>query len=182
LVFKCSEGQPGTENLKVQFRRSLALSRTIARRFTLAEQQQLQVCPVYCYVQAPDRQARFKHILVMEWIQGIALADLPDGLDPAFCQQFRIPTVPAIARKRQFWLHRCLDRNPQRQLLKIQTAYLFRRLAARGIRLYSLNQKNILATTQSETGQVQYLLIDTTADWSAPVSPLYNLVTYPFCW
>lgn len=181
LVLKCSEGQLGTENLSVQFRHSLDLSRKLARRFTLAEQQQLQICPVYCYVQAHDRQARFKHILVMEWIQGVAIAEIPDGLNPEFCQQFRIPSVAAIARKRRFWLHRWLDRNPQRQLLKIQTAYLFRRLAARGIRIYSLNQKNILATTQPETGQVQYILIDTTADWSAPVSPLYNLVTYPFC-
>jgi hypothetical protein len=67
-----------------------------------------------------------------------------------------------------------------RQLLKIQTLYLFRHLWQRGIKILSLNQKNILACSSPEGDRTHYVIIDPIPDYSLPVSPSYNLISSLF--
>lgn len=78
-------------------------------------------------------------------------------------------------------MHHSLDPDPQRQLLKIQSAYLFQRLSQKGIKILSLNQKNILAVSNPPSKQQQYVIIDPIADYCLPISPVYNLLTAQLC-
>jgi hypothetical protein len=54
-------------------------------------------------------------------------------------------------------------------------------LSERGIIIPSLNQKNILATLNTDNNQVQYVIIDPIADYYLPLSPAYNLLTGYLC-
>ena len=95
----------------------------------------------------------------MQWIVGETLGSSESGFSEEFCRAFNIPSLEDICRKPQFALHLRLDRNKKRQLLKIQTAYLFKRLWHKGIRILSLNQKNIIISKNPETAQNQYTII-----------------------
>jgi hypothetical protein len=103
------------------------------------------------------------------------------GLNTEFCQVFQIPSIAEIASKPQFKVHLLLDKDRQRQLLKIQTVYLFKRLQQKGINICGLNQKNILVRPSLEHSYAKYILIDLTTDWFPPISPLYNAVNYQLC-
>lgn len=181
LVLKCSQGKLQGGNLRHQFYRSQELAQTFAAKLTAQEQELLQVCPVYLYMQSNAEQDFFKQMLVMPRIEGKTLGEISTGFTEEFRQTFQIPSLEEIQHKFRFALHRLLDSQKQRQLLKIQTAYLFRYLWSRNIKILSLNQKNILAVTSSESTRVRYVIIDPVADYFAPISPLYNLITALLC-
>lgn len=181
LALKCSLGKVLTENLKNQFYRSIQLTQELETKFNVAEKHFLQICPVYLHVQIKSKTSVFKQILFMEWIVGETLGSSESGFCEDFCRVFNIPSLEEIRRKPQFALHRYLDRNKKRQLLKIQTAYLFKRLWHKGIKILSLNQKNILISKNPETSQNQYTIIDPVSNFSLPLSPLYNVFTSILC-
>jgi hypothetical protein len=181
LALKCSEGRWGAENPRKQFSRSIQLAWEFETRLTNQEKELLQICPVYLHLQTRVKSARFKKILFMPKIEGTTLGKTKAGFSPEFCQTFNIPDFQEIRRKFRFSLHRFLDPNQKRQLLKIQSAYLFQRLSERGITIFSLNQKNILATLNTNNKQVQYVIIDPIADYYLPISPVYNLLTGYLC-
>jgi hypothetical protein len=180
LVLKCSQGKLQGGNLRHQFYRSQELAQTFAAKLTAQEQELLQMCPVYLYMQS-NAEAFFKQVLVMPRIQGKTLGEIPTGFTEEFRRTFQIPSLEEIQHRFRFGLHRLLDSQKQRQLLKIQTTYLFRYLWSKDIRILSLNQKNILAVTSSESTKVRYVIIDPVADYFAPISPLYNLTTALLC-
>lgn len=177
LVLKGSRGYWGAEDLHKQFQRSLQLQAEFALKLTAEERQFLGICPVYLYVQS--RQQFLRQMLFMQRIEGPTLGQTQTGFHPKFCRVFGIPALEEIAEFPQFRLHRWLDRGQPRQLLKIQAAYLFERLQRRGITILSLNQKNVIETSQMQEGQ--YMIIDPIADYFPPVSPAYNLLTGWFC-
>lgn len=179
LVLKCSEGQPWAENLKRQFDRSMQLAQDFDVKLSYEESKLLKICPVYLHLRTSAEDAFFKQILFMQRIEGAVFGDTETGFDSEFCRVFNIPTFAEIRCEPRFALHRWLDRNKRRQLIKIQTAYLFQRLWQRGIRILSLNQKNILASTIDR--QLQYTIIDPVPDYARPISPAYNLLTSKFC-
>lgn len=179
LALKCSEGQFLAENLKRQFDRSLQLAQLCQQRLSREEQALLQVCPVYLHLQNRVDDALFKQILFMQRVEGITLAEVQSGFSEEFCRVFGIPTIDQIRHLPQFGLHRWLDRNRRRQLVKIQTAYLFRHLWKRGIRILSLNQRNVIVSGEGES--VRYTIIDPIPDYLKPASPLYNLLTSLLC-
>ncbi|NJL19820.1 MAG: hypothetical protein HC895_01760 [Leptolyngbyaceae cyanobacterium SM1_3_5] len=179
LALKCSQGQFLAEDLKRQFDRSLQLAQLCQQRLSREEQDLLQVCPVYLHLQNRVDDAFFKQILFMQRVEGTTLAEVRSGFSEAFCQIFQIPTIEQIRRLPQFALHLRLDRNQRRQLVKIQTAYLFRFLWQRGIRILSLNQRNIIVSGEGES--VRYTIIDPIPDYLKPASPLYNLLTSLLC-
>ncbi len=181
LALKCSEDRWGAENPRKQFSRSIQLAEEFETRLTNEEKALLQICPVYLHWQTRVKSALFKKILFMPKIEGTPLGKTQFGFTPEFCQTFKIPQFKDILRKFRFSLHRFLDPNQKRQLLKIQSAYLFQRLSERGITILSLNQKNILATINSNNNQVQYVIIDPIADYYLPISPAYNLLTGYLC-
>jgi hypothetical protein len=181
LALKCSLGTVFTENLRKQFYRSIQLSQDFEVKFNTTEKHFLKICPVYLHVQIKSKNSVFKQILFMQWIVGETLGSSESGFSEEFCQAFNIPSLEEIRRKPQFALHLYLDRNKKRQLLKIQTAYLFKYLWRKGIKILSLNQKNILISKNPETGQNQYIIIDPVSNFSLPLSPLYNAFTSALC-
>jgi len=181
LALKCSEGRWGAENPRKQFSRSIQLAWEFETRLTNQEKALLQICPVYLHFQTRLKSALFKKILFMPKIEGTPLGKTEVGFSLEFCQTFNIPDFREIRRKFRFSLHRFLDPDKKRQLLKIQSAYLFQRLSERGIIIPSLNQKNILATLNTNTKQVQYVIIDPITDYYLPISPVYNLLTAYLC-
>jgi hypothetical protein len=52
---------------------------------------------------------------------------------------------------------------------------------SKGIKIWSLNQKNVLLDSVVETGQTKYIIIDPTEDFFPPLSPLYNALTHQLC-
>jgi hypothetical protein len=181
LALKCSEDRWGAENPRKQFSRSIQLAWEFETRLTNQEKALLQICPVYLHFQTQVKSALFKKILFMPKIEGTPLGKTKAGFSPEFCQVFKIPNFKEILRKSRFSLHRFLDPDRKRQLLKIQSAYLFQRLSERGIIIPSLNQKNILATLNTNSKQAQYVIIDPIADYCLPISPIYNLLTGYLC-
>lgn len=179
LALKCSQGKFGTENLRKQFVRSMQLAIEFESKLDSEQNALLNICPVYLHFQTSNPKALFKQILFMKKIAGgISLGNTQTGFSERFCQAFKIPSLEQIQRKSQFGLHLSLDRDRQRQLLKIQTVYLFRRLWFKGIRILSLNQRNILVSQDNRVDR--YTIIDPIMDLS--ISPIYNLLTYPFCY
>lgn len=181
LVLKCSEGRWYAEDPRRQFFRSVELAWEFKTRLTEQEQALLQICPTYLHMQIHTCNALFKRVLFMPRIEGNPLGNTTIGLSPEFCQTFNIPDVNEIRRQTKFSLHRFLDPDQTRQLLKIQSAVLFHRLSQKGIKIFSLNQKNILARSIGSNRQTQYVIIDPIADYYLPISPIYNLVTSQFC-
>jgi hypothetical protein len=182
LALKCSRGQIWAENLRKQFYRSTQLAYEFATKLSDRERQLLEVCPVYLHFQSNRSSDFFKQVLWMPRLEGyIDLGQERAGFNAEFCQVFKIPSVEEIASKSQFKLHLLLDRDRKRQLLKIQTVYLFKRLQQRGINICSLNQKNILVSPISTNSHAKYILIDLTTDWFPPISPLYNALNYQLC-
>ncbi|MBD2090172.1 hypothetical protein H6F67_09930 [Microcoleus sp. FACHB-1515] len=179
LALKCSQGHFLAEDLKRQFDRSLQLAQLCQQRLSREEQDLLQVCPVYLHLQNRVNDAFFKQILFMQRVEGTTLAEVQTGFSEEFCRVFRIPTIDQIRQLPQFALHRWLDRNRRRQLVKIQTAYLFRYLWKRGIRILSLNQRNIIVSGEDDNSR--YTIIDPIPDYLKPASPLYNLLTSLLC-
>jgi hypothetical protein len=113
--------------------------------------------------------------------EAVTLGHSQTGFSAEFCEVFNIPSLDEIRRRHQFALHRYLDKNKRRQLLKIQTVYLFKRLLSKGIKICSLNQKNVLVDRALETGHTTYTIIDPIEDLFPPLSPLYNTVTMQLC-
>lgn len=181
LALKCSEGCWSAEDPRKQFFRSVDLAWEFQTKLTEQEKALLQICPAYLHYQTRSRNAHFKRVLFMPRIEGIPLGKTETGFSLEFCQTFNIPDFKTILRKFRFSLHRLLDPDQKRQLLKIQSAYLFQRLAKRGITILSLNQKNILATVNTSSKQTQYVIIDPVADYWLPISPTYNLLTSYLC-
>jgi hypothetical protein len=178
LALKCSQDKPLAENLRKQFHRSIQLAQDFEERLNSDQKALLQICPVYLYVKTSSPSSFFKQILFMKRVEGgTTLGNTKLGFSAEFCQVFKIPSLEEIRALPQFALHRYLDRDKQRQLLKIQTVYLFQRLWLKGIRIFSLNQKNILVSQDLNTGQTRYLIIDPIADYLLPISPLYNSLT-----
>lgn len=181
LALKCSEGRWSAENPRKQFFRSIQLAWEFETRLTNQEKALLQICPVYLHLQTRVKSSLFKKILFMPKIEGTPLGKTQVGFSPEFCQTFNIPDCKEILRKFRFSLHRFLDPNQKRQILKIQSAYLFQRLSERGITIFSLNQKNIMATLNRNDKQFKYIIIDPIADFYLPISPIYNLLTGYLC-
>ncbi|MDZ8187228.1 MAG: hypothetical protein RMX96_20570 [Nostoc sp. ChiSLP02] len=181
LALKCSEGRLGTENPRKQFFRSIQLAWEFETKLNEQEKALLQICPAYLHFQTGVRSALFKRVLFMPKIEGIPLGKTETGFSTEFCQTFNIPDLHEILRKFRFSLHRLVDRQQKRQLLKIQTTYLFQRLFEKGIKIFSLNQKNILATLNMSGNSIQYVIIDPIADYCLPISPAYNLLTAQLC-
>ncbi len=180
LALKCSENKPLAEDLRKQFYRSIQLAQNFEEQLNSDQKALLQICPVYLYVKTSSPSSFFKEILFMQRVEGgTTLGNTKLGFSAEFCQVFKIPSLEEIRTLSQFTLHRYLDRDKQRQLLKIQTVYLFQRLWLKGIRIFSLNQKNILVSQDSKTDQTRYLIIDPIADYFPPISPLYNSLTLP---
>jgi hypothetical protein len=181
LALKCSEGNFFADNLKQQFERSIQLALDFETKLSDREKELLKICPVYAYFQT-DEEVLFKQILFMQNIEsGKTLGDTKTGFNSEFCRVFQIPELEEIEQKTQFNVHFLLDKDKPRQILKIQTAYLFRRLLDKGISILSLNQKNILISQIRNSEPIEYTVIDPTVDWFAPLSPIYNLGTYFFC-
>ncbi len=182
LALKCSVGNPWAENLRKQFYRSIQFAQDFETRLNSSEKKLLQLCPVYLHVQSRDSDDFFKQILFMQKIEsGITLGHTETGFSQEFRQVFNIPSLEEISRNSRFILHLHLDKNKHRQLLKIQTVYLFHRLVSKGIKIWSLNQKNVLLDSVVETGQTKYIIIDPTEDFFPPLSPLYNALTHQLC-
>lgn len=182
LALKCSEGKFFADNLKQQFERSIQLALDFETKLNDREKELLKICPVYAYFQTDEKEVLFKQILFMQNIEsGKILGDTKTGFNSEFCRVFQIPKLEEIEQKSQFNVHFLLDKDKQRQILKIQTAYLFRRLLDKGISILSLNQKNILISQTRNSEPIEYTIIDPTVDWFAPLSPIYNLGTYFFC-
>jgi hypothetical protein len=182
LAIKCSQGKFGAENVRKQFYRTIQLEQDFETKLNIEERKLLQLCPVYLHFQTRQRNSFFKQVLVMPKVaEGVTLGHSQTGFSPEFCKVFNIPSLDEIRRKRQFALHRYLDKNKRRQLLKIQTVYLFKRLLRKGIKICSLNQKNVLVDRALETGQTTYTIIDPIEDLFPPLSPLYNTVTMQLC-
>ncbi|HEY9854029.1 MAG TPA: hypothetical protein V6D28_31470 [Leptolyngbyaceae cyanobacterium] len=181
LALKCSEGFWGAEDPRKQFLRSIQLAWEFETKLNDREKALLQICPAYLHFQTSIRSTLFKRVLFMPKIEGTPLGKIETGFSSEFCQTFNIPEIQEIKRKFRFSLHRLGDRDRQRQLLKIQSAYLFQRLFQRGIRILSLNQKNILATFNTSGNPSQYVIIDPVADYCLPISPAYNLLTGQLC-
>lgn len=181
LVLKCSEGRWNAENPRKQFFRSIELAWEFEVKLSSQEKALLQICPVYAHFQTCARSALFKRVLLMPRINGTPLGKTEAGFSPDFCQTFKIPDFKEILHKFRFSLHRLLDPDRKRQLLKIQSAYLFQRLFEKGIIIPSLNQKNILATLDTDSKQTRYVIIDPIADYCLPISPAYNLLTAYLC-
>jgi hypothetical protein len=182
LAFKCSQGKFLAENLRKQFYRSIQLAIDFETKLNAQEREMLQVCPVYLHFQNRASDVLFKQILFMQRIEGgKSLGDIKTGFSLEFCRVFQIPCLEEISLKPQFNLHLLLDEDKKRQLLKIQTVYLFRKLLSKGIKIFSLNQKNILPCQDPNTCQAKYIIIDPTIDFLKPISPLYNTLTYQLC-
>ncbi|MCU0570256.1 MAG: hypothetical protein MUF49_27240 [Oculatellaceae cyanobacterium Prado106] len=175
----------GRENLRRQFHRSLALADAFRQKLTAEEQELLQICPVYLSLENRDPQQFFQQLLFMKRIEGKTLGETTIGFSEEFCRVFQIPSLEEVRRLPQFAVHRGCDRQKHRQLIKIQTVYLFRHLWQRGIPILSLNQKNILVNqsspsdTNSYTTCQRYFIIDPVADFMPPITPLYNLLSTP---
>jgi hypothetical protein len=179
LALKCSLGKFRAEDLRKQFYRSIELINEVDRKLNPEEKELLNICPVYLHFQTHESNALFKQILFMEKIEGSDLGDSNSGFSDRFRQVFNIPSFEQIKRKHQFGLHLYLDKNKKRQLVKIQTVYLFRRLWSKGIKILSLNQRNILIINDSNSDREKYTIIDPVVDFST--SPIYNALTYWFC-
>ncbi|VEP11413.1 conserved hypothetical protein [Hyella patelloides LEGE 07179] len=180
LVLKCSQSKPLAENLRKQFYRSIQLAQNFEEQLNSDQKALLQICPVYLYVQINSPSFFFKQNLFMQRVEGdTTLGNTKSGFSGEFCEVFQIPSLEKIRTLSQFALHRYLDRDKQRQLFKIQTAYLFQRLWLKGMKIFSLNQKNILVSQDPNNGQTRYLIIDPIADYLLPISPAYNSLTLP---
>jgi hypothetical protein len=182
LAIKCSQGKLGAENVRKQFYRTMQLEQEFDTKLNVEEKKLLQICPVYLHIQTRQANSFFKQVLVMPKIaEAVTLGHSQTGFSAEFCEVFNIPSLDEIRRRNQFALHRHLDKNKRRQLLKIQTVYLFKRLLSKGIKICSLNQKNVLVDRAIETGQTTYTIIDPIEDLFPPLSPLYNTVTMQLC-
>jgi len=182
LALKCSQGQFWAEDVRKQFYRIIQLVQDFETKLNPEEKDLLQICPVYLHFQTSQTNSFFKQILFMKRVTAsVTLGQTETGFDAEFCRVFKIPSLEEIYRKRQFALHRYLDKDKRRQLLKIQTVYLFKRLLRKGIKICSLNQKNVLVYHVLETGKAKYIIIDPTEDFFPPISPLYNALTHALC-
>lgn len=182
LALKCSQGQIWAEDLRKQFYKSIKLCQNFELKLNPQEKNLLQVCPVYLHVQNRNPDSYFKQIFFMQKINsGITLGQTKTGFNEEFREVFKIPSLEEIQRKKQFKLHLYLDKDKHRQVLKIQTVYLFKRLLQKGIRILSLNQKNILVDKDSSTGKTRYIIIDASEDFFPPITPAYNLLTRHLC-
>ncbi|HEY9692480.1 MAG TPA: hypothetical protein V6D15_09755 [Oculatellaceae cyanobacterium] len=181
LALKCSEGRPCAENPRKQFFRSIQLAWEFQNLLNEQQKALLQICPTYLHFQTCVRSAFFKRVLFMPRIEGTPLGKTETGFSPEFCEIFNIPDFQEIKSKFRFSLHRFVDPEKKRQILKIQTTYLFQRLYQLGIKIFSLNQKNILTTLNISDNQAQYVIIDPIADYFLPISPAYNLLTAQLC-
>ena len=180
LALKCSQNKPLAEDLRKQFYRSIQLAQNFEEQLDRDQKALLQICPVYLYVKTSSPSFFFKQILFMQRVKGgTTLADTELGFSAEFREVFKIPSLEEIRRLSQFALHRYLDRNKQRQLLKIQTVYLFQKLWLKGIKILSLNQKNILVSQTLNKSRTRYFIIDPIADYFIPISPLYNSLNLP---
>lgn len=180
LALKCSQNKLGAENLRKQFYRSIQLTQELEVKLNQQQKPLLQICPVYLYVKINDPNSFFKEILFMKRIkEDKTFANSEWGFCTQFRQAFNIPSLEEIKHLSRFALHQYLDRDQQRQLLKIQTVYLFERLWCKGIRIFSLNQKNILVSQDINRNHNRYLIIDPIADYCWPTSPIYNSLTLP---
>ena len=180
LALKCSQNKPLGEDLRKQFYRSIQLAQNFEAQLNSKQKALLKICPVYLHLKTNSPSSFFKQILFMQRIKGDkTLGNTKLGFSAEFCEVFQIPTLEQIRALPQFTLHQYLDRDKQRQLLKIQTVYLFQRLWLKGIKIFSLNQKNILVESDPSSGQTQYLIIDPIADYLLPISPAYNSLTFP---
>ncbi|HAX75686.1 MAG TPA: hypothetical protein DCY88_07605 [Cyanobacteria bacterium UBA11372] len=182
LAIKCSQGKPCAENLRKQFYRSIQLQREFEKKLNPAESKLLQICPVYCHFQTRKPKAYFKQMLFMHRVKsGLALGDTETGFSQEFCRVFDIPTLAEIKSKFKFKLHLYLDSKKHRQILKIQAVYLFKKLQKTGINIWSLNQKNIMIDRDQKTGENKYIIIDPSADFFPPITPVYNAFTSQLC-
>lgn len=182
LALKCSVGKAWAEDLRKQFYRSIQLAQELETKLNNEEKELLQICPVYLYFQTSLDNFFFKNILVMQRItEGVTLGNTKSGFSEKFCRVFNIPTVEEIRLQPQFALNLYLDKDETRQLIKIQTACLFKKLWHKGIKILSLNQKNILISQVRETGQIRYIIIDPVPNFFLPLSPLYNTFTSKLC-
>ena len=182
LALKCSQGKPCAEDLRKQFHRSIQLSQELDQKLNREEKSHLQICPVYLHFQSRKPTDYFKQIMFMYRVKtGLALGDTQAGFSEEFCQVFNIPTLKQIKLKSKFALHLYLDSNKHRQLLKIQAVYLFKRLLKKDIKIWSLNQKNIMVDQNEETGQTKYIIIDPSEDFFPPITPVYNAFTSQLC-
>ena len=180
LALKSAENNPLAEDLRKQFYRSIQLAQNFEEQLNSTQKALLQICPVYLCVTVNSSSSFFKQILFMQRVKGdTTLGDTKLGLSAEFCEVFKIPSLEEIRALSRFALHRYLDRDKQRQLLKIQTVYLFQRLWRKGMKILSLNQKNILVDQEFDKVQTRYLIIDPIADYFLPISPLYNSLTLP---
>ena len=180
LALKCSQKKPLAEDLKKQFNRSIKITQNCRKQFNEDQKALLQICPVYLYAEISSPSFSFKQILFMQRVKGDKiLGNTKLGFSPKFCEVFKIPSLEEIRTLSQFSLHRYLDRDKQRQLLKIQTAYLFQRLWRKGIKILSLNQKNILIDEDFNSGETRYLIIDPIPYYLLPISPVYNSLSLP---
>lgn len=182
LALKCSQGKPCAEDLRKQFYRSIQLDREFEKKLNRDESNLLQICPVYCHWQTRKPKAYFKQILFMRWVKsGLALGDTETGFSEEFCRVFDIPTLAEIQLESRFALHLYLDIKKHRQLLKIQAVYLFKKLLKKGIKIWSLNQKNIMIEHHRESGKYKYIIIDPSANFFPPITPVYNAFTSQLC-
>lgn len=182
LALKCAQGYLFAEDLRKQFYRSIQLEREFEKKLNPLESKLLQICPVYCHFQSRKPNAYFKQILFMHRVQsGLALGDIETGFSQEFCRVFNIPTLAEIKSKSRFVLHLYLDNKKHRQLLKIQAAYLFKKLLDKGIKICSLNQKNIMLDRNQKTGEHKYIIIDPCEDFFPPITPVYNAFTSQLC-
>jgi hypothetical protein len=180
LALKCSQKTLGAENLRKQFYRSIQLTQELEVKLDPDQKALLQICPVYFYVKINVPNSFFKEILFMKRIkEDKTFAYSEWGFGTQFRQAFKIPSLEQIKHLSRFALHQYLDRDQQRQLLKIQTVYLFERLWCKGIRILSLNQKNILVSQDVNSNQNRYFIIDPSPDYYLPISPIYNSLTFP---
>jgi hypothetical protein len=182
LALKCSQGKPCAEDLRKQFYRSIQLQREFEQKLNPAESNLLQICPVYCHFKTRKPNAYFKQILFMHRVKyGLVLGETKTGFSEEFCRVFNIPNLAEIKLKSRWALPLYLDRKKHRQLLKIQAVYLFKRLLKKGIKIWSLNQKNIMVERQEETGNNKYIIIDPSANFFPPITPVYNAFTSQLC-
>lgn len=182
LALKCSQGQIWAEDLRKQFYKTIKLSQTFESKLNPEEKNILQVCPVYLHIQNRKADSFFKQIFFMQKIDsGVTLGQTKTGFNKEFRETFKIPSLEEIEEKNQFKLHLHLDKDKHRQVIKIQTVYLFKRLVQKGIRILSLNQKNILVDKDGDTGKTKYIIIDASEDFFPPITPAYNILTSQLC-
>ena len=172
--------KPLAEDLRKQFYRSVQLTQILEKQLNNDQKALLEICPVYLYVQISSPNSLFKQVIFMKRVKGDrTLGNTKFGFSPQLCEALKITSLEEIRTLSQFSLYLYLDRDKQRQLLKIHTAYLFQRLWRKDIKIFSLNQKNILIDQALNSGQTRYSIIDPIPYYLLPISPIYNSLTLP---